>query len=63
MPRRDVDAVVGFRAGSGEVVSTVRVAPQGKFFTLNGDLDEEELESELCQLFDSLFAEGNQINL
>ena len=37
--------------------------PKGKFFTLNGDLDEEELESELCQLFDSLFAEGNQINL
>ena len=34
----------------------------GKFFTLNGDLDGEELVSELCLLLDSLFAEGNQIN-
>ena len=29
---------------------------------LNGDLDGEELVSELCLLLDSLFAEGNQIN-
>jgi len=36
--------------------------PLGKFFTLNGDLDGEELVSELCLLLDSLFAEGNQIN-
>ena len=60
----DVDAVVVCGAGSCEAVSTVRYCtPQGKFFTLNGDLDEEELESELCRFFDSLFAEGNQINL
>ena len=59
----DVDAVIICGADSCEAVSTVRYCtPQGKFFTLNGDLDEEELESELCQLFDSLFAEGNQIN-
>lgn len=59
----DVDAVVVCGAGSCEAVSTVRYCtPQGKFFTLNGDLDGEELVSELCLLLDSLFAEGNQIN-
>ena len=46
-----------------DAVSTVQYCtPLGKFFTLNGDLDGEELVSELCLLLDSLFAEGNQIN-
>ena len=50
-------------ADSCEAVSTVQYCtPLGKFFTLNGDLDGEELVSELCLLLDSLFAEGNQIN-
>ena len=45
------------------VVSTVQYCtPQGKFFTICGDLDGEELASELCGLLDSLFAEGNRIN-
>ena len=36
--------------------------PPGKFFSLGGDLEPEELESELYVILDSLFAEGNQIN-
>ena len=59
----DVDAVIICGADSCEAVSTVQYCtPLGKFFTLNGDLDGEELVSELCLLLDSLFAEGNQIN-
>ena len=59
----DVDAVIICGAESCEAVSTVQYCtPQGKFFTLNGDLGGEELVSELCLLLDSLFAEGNQIN-
>ena len=37
--------------------------PPGKFFSLNGGLDEEELLSELRLILDSLFAEGNQLNV
>ena len=33
-----------------------------EFFSLGGDLEPEELESELYVILDSLFAEGNQIN-
>ena len=50
----DVDAVI--------ICGAEYCTPLGKFFTLNGDLDGEELVSELCLLLDSLFAEGNQIN-
>ena len=60
----DVDAVIICGAESCAVVSTVQYCtPQGNFFTICGDLDGEELESELCGLLDSLFAEGTQINL
>ena len=45
-----------------DVDAVINCTPLGKFFTLNGDLDGEELVSELCLLLDSLFAEGNQIN-
>ena len=59
----DVDAVIICGAESCAVVSTGQYCtPQGKFFTICGDLDGEELESELCGLLDSLFAEGNRIN-
>ena len=59
----DVDAVIICGAESCAVVSTVQYCtPQGKFFTICGDLDGEELASELCGLLDSLFAEGNRIN-
>ncbi len=59
----DVDAVIICGADSCAAVSTVHYCtPQGKFFTLNGDLDAGELLAELYQLLDSLFAEGNQIN-
>ena len=55
----DVDAVIICGAESCEAVSTVQYCtPLGKFFTLNGDLDGEELVSELWLLLDSLFAEG-----
>ena len=44
--------------------STVQYCtPPGKFFSLNGGLDEEELLSELRLILDSLFAEGNQLNV
>ena len=60
----DVDAVIICGAESCAVVSTVQYCtPQGEILTICGDLDGEELESELCGLLDSLFAEGNQINL
>jgi len=52
----DVDAVIICGADSCEAVSTVQ------YCTPLGDLDGEELVSELCLLLDSLFAEGNQIN-
>ena len=45
---------------SGSVVQYC--TPPGKFFSLGGDLEPEELESELYVILDSLFAEGNQIN-
>ena len=48
---------------SCEAASTVQYCtPPGKFFSLGGDLEPEELESELYVILDSLFAEGNQIN-
>lgn len=43
----DVDAVIICGADSCEAVSTVQYCtPLGKFFTLNGDLDGEELVSD-----------------
>ena len=49
---------------SCEAASTVQYCtPPGKFFSLNGGLDEEELLSELRLILDSLFAEGNQLNV
>lgn len=60
----DVDAVVICGVESCEAVSTVQYCtPQGKFFSLSGELEGDELISELCLILDSLFAEGNQINL
>ena len=60
----DVDAVIICGIESCEVASTVQYCtPQGKFFSLSGSLEEAELISELCLILDSLFAEGNQINL
>ena len=47
-----------------QAASTVQCCtPPGKFFSLNGGLDEEELLSELRLILDSLFAEGNQLNV
>lgn len=60
----DVDAVILCGVESCAAASTVQYCtPQGKFFSLSGDLEAEELQSELCLILDSLFAEGNQINL
>ena len=60
----DVDAVIICGIESCEAASTVQYCtPPGKFFSLNGGLDEEELLSELRLIFDSLFAEGNQLNV
>ena len=60
----DVDAVIICGIESCEAASTVQYcAPPGKFFSLNGGLDEEELLSELRLILDSLFAEGNQLNV
>lgn len=60
----DVDAVILCRAESCEAASTVQYCtPQGKFYTLSGDLDRDEVTAELCALLDSLFAQGNRINL
>lgn len=60
----DVDAVIICGIESCEVASTVQYCtPQGKFFSLSGELENDELISELCLILDSLFAEGNQINL
>ena len=60
----DVDAVIICGIESCGAASTVQYCtPPGKFFSLNNDMDEEELKKELCQLLDALFAEGNQINL
>ena len=57
----DVDAVIICGIESCEAASTVQYCtPPGKFFSLNGGLDEEELLSELRLILDSLFAEGNQ---
>ena len=59
----DVDAVIVCGIESCEAASTVQYCtPPGKFFSLGGDLEPEELESELYVILDSLFAEGNQIN-
>lgn len=59
----DVDAVIVCGLESCAAASTVQYCtPPGKFFSLNGDLDGEELEAALCLILDSLFAEGNQIN-
>lgn len=60
----DVDAVIICGIESCEAASTVQYCtPPGKFFSLNSDMDDEELKRELCLLLDSLFAEGNRINL
>lgn len=60
----DVDAVIVCSLESCAAASTVQYCtPPGKFFSLGGSLDEEDLEAELCLLLDSLFAEGNRINL
>lgn len=60
----DVDAVIICGIEACEVASTVQYCtPPGKFFSLNGELEGEELVSELCLILDSLFAEGNQVNL
>ena len=60
----DVDAVIICGIESCEAASTVQYCtPPGKFFSLNGGLDEEELLSELRLILDSLFAEGNQLNV
>lgn len=60
----DVDAVIICGIESCEAASTVQYCtPPGKFFSLNGGLDEEELLSELRLILDSLFAEGNQFNV
>lgn len=59
----DVDAVIICGVENCEAASTVQYcSPQGKFFSLSGDLEEEETEAELYLILDSLFAEGNQIN-
>lgn len=59
----DVDAVIVCGIESCEAASTVQYCtPPGKFFSLGGDLEPEELEWELYVILDSLFAEGNQIN-
>lgn len=55
----DVDAVIVCGIESCEAASTVQYCtPPGKFFSLGGDLEPEELESELYVILDSLFAEG-----
>ena len=57
------NAVIVCGIESCEAASTVQYCtPPGKFFSLGGDLEPEELESELYVILDSLFAEGNQIN-
>ena len=58
-----IDAVVVCGFESCAAFSTVQYCtPPGKFFSLGGDLEPEELESELYVILDSLIAEGNQIN-
>ena len=53
----DVDAVIVCGIESCEAASTVQYCtPPGKFFSLGGDLEPEELESELYVILDSLFA-------
>lgn len=60
----DVDAVIICGVESCEAVSTVQYCtPPGKFFSLSGDLEADELVSELSLILDSLFSEGNQINV
>ena len=50
----DVDAVIICGIESCEAASTVQYCtPPGKFFSLNGGLDEEELLSELLLILDS----------
>ncbi|WP_295961092.1 hypothetical protein [uncultured Alistipes sp.] len=60
----DVDAVIICGIESCEAASTVQYCtPPGKFFSLNGELENEELLSELCLIIDSIFSEGNQLNV
>lgn len=60
----EVDAVVVCGLERCDAASTVMYCtPQGKFFSLDGGLEPEELKSEICLILDSLFAEGNRINL
>lgn len=59
-----VDAVIICGLETCDAASTVQYCtPPGKFFSLSGELEAEELESELVLILDSLFAEGNRINL
>ena len=60
----DVDAVILCSVESCEAASTVQYCtPQGKFYTLSGDLGRNSVIEELCAPLDSLFAKGNRINL
>ena len=60
----DVDAVIICGIESCEAASTVQYCtPPGKFFSLNGELENEELLSELCLIIDSIFSECNQLNV
>lgn len=59
-----IDAVIICGIETCEAASTVQYcSPQGKFYSLSGELEGDELIGELCLIIDSLFAEGNQINL
>lgn len=59
-----VDAVIICGLETCDAASTVQYCtPPGKFFSLSGELEAEELMSELVLILDSLFAEGNRINL
>lgn len=60
----DVDAVILCGLETCEAASTVQYcSPQGKFFSLSGQLEADELLSELRLILDSLFAEGNTLNV
>ena len=59
----EVDAVVICNAESCAAVNTVRYCtPPDKFFTLSGDLDDDGLFDDLCELLDTLSDERNHIN-
>ena len=50
----EIDAVIVCDRGSCDAVSTVQYcSPQGKFFTVSGDADEEELEYAIARIVET----------